>query len=760
MALNKKQAKAIAKAQQIQKKRLANIKKINKKAQAFNKAKKEAQSYGSSGFVEMSKSSSGNVTFKAKNFVKLEGESARVSGISFNKAQQIKQQQSQNQSSQVSSENIQSSSSSVAPSRSKVQSIAPEKSSSLLPSASMSPNINSRQRFFAEKSRNISLAFGRGVNKVKNPVFQERAKEVGQATGFGQISLMALETTAEVSLIKTGKFNPLTDNKLSKRLKLFADQQDKKSKSVQSRNDIGSIKKTALVSLNLGKKYAGEISATLVETPTLFLGITKGYQAGTKITSSLLTKVSNKLTPKLAQKVAVQRGISGVSQVAPLTPFTASEVSKQPTISGKIGAGLAVLSPLILFKGVEKGASLGRRATYSLTREFVPKEKVFSSQVLDKGQTFPTVKSINEAVGKFSKSNQVAHAAPRPLKSKVVSAGEHALKGMEDPGLFVTPKGEASPYFLRTSRSGIPTEIGFGLLPKINKPTLVQVQVAGVKRQPGSILKTPGFAATGKYLESQAGTGFAFITKRSEASFRKLPTGRGGSTSELEAVIPVGTQLKKVKGGRKQYTVYEGEAVRIQEFSITGKKISKQQFSRQSKSINRKYKSFESLIGSRKTKLPITPYSSYKSSSKKGSSSNQSNISHIIGRSSSGKSNKSSGGSSPIRDPLRRVPSGSSITRITRRGGSSSITSSITGGGSGRGGGSSRNGYRSYGSSTPPPPRIPLFIPRKRLRKKKKSKNTLDRVLKYKPSLVAVEGKIKGKRKKNLSGLEIRPISY
>jgi len=33
-------------------------------------------------------------------------------------------------------------------------------------------------------------------------------------------------------------------------------------------------------------------------------------------------------------------------------------------------------------------------------------------------------------------------------------------------------------------------------------------------------------------------------------------------------------------------------------------------------------------------------------------------------------------------------------------------------------------------------------------------------VLKYKPSLVAVEGKIKGKRKKNLSGLEIRPISY
>jgi len=60
-----------------------------------------------------------------------------------------------------------------------------------------------------------------------------------------------------------------------------------------------------------------------------------------------------------------------------------------------------------------------------------------------------------------------------------------------------------------------------------------------------------------------------------------------------------------------------------------------------------------------------------------------------------------------------------------------------------------------------PPARPPFkFKPFKKPQRKPKTKQKLDRVLKYQPSLVAVEGKIRGKKRKDLSGLEVRPLNY
>jgi len=56
--------------------------------------------------------------------------------------------------------------------------------------------------------------------------------------------------------------------------------------------------------------------------------------------------------------------------------------------------------------------------------------------------------------------------------------------------------------------------------------------------------------------------------------------------------------------------------------------------------------------------------------------------------------------------------------------------------------------------------KIPKFKFPKLSRKNSKGSNKLNRVLKYQPSLVAVEGKIRGKKRKDISGLEVRPLNY
>lgn len=182
----------------------------------------------------------------------------------------------------------------------------------------------------------------------------------------------------------------------------------------------------------------------------------------------------------------------------------------------------------------------------------------------------------------------VSTVSPAKLKGTVVS-GKVEKVGLEDSGIYVSPKGEASAYF-----TGLASETTtYSLNPLkgiIGVPTVTEFAVKGVRTYPKEVVLTPGFEHLSAYQQSQVGKGYAYITKRSQVGtgdvprqkfFLSKPTKMSGETVEpgirweagtveKEAVIGEGeafayspkTKVGKLKGF-DFYTEYKGRAVAV-----------------------------------------------------------------------------------------------------------------------------------------------------------------------------------------------------
>lgn len=193
----------------------------------------------------------------------------------------------------------------------------------------------------------------------------------------------------------------------------------------------------------------------------------------------------------------------------------------------------------------------------------------------------------------FKEGVVVTTVSPAKIKGTTVT-GKVEKVGLEDPGLYVTPKGEASPYF-----TGIEAgQTTYSLNPLkgiIGVPTATELTIRGVTTYPKSVVMKPGFAHLQAFQEAKAGQGMAFITKRSQIGTGDIPrqtftlekptvmsgqTVKAGrrveaGTSEIEAVIGVGEEFAytpktffgKVKGF-DTYTIYKGRAVAVREADL------------------------------------------------------------------------------------------------------------------------------------------------------------------------------------------------
>lgn len=281
----------------------------------------------------------------------------------------------------------------------------------------------------------------------------------------------------------------------------------------------------------------------------------------------------------------------------------------------------------VIGKGIGKSVEFTKSQYVKLGAKYVPPEKVFAPEVLEGKVNLPTTKSVTESLQKFNKPIEgdiiVQTSSPAKIAGKVAGAGRKGGVGLEDPGIYVTPKGKGSPYFLRIGEN-VPTEYTFnpveGFKQTFGVPTVTEFKVAGVKTLPRSVVKKPGFESIGKYFENIPETTEAFITKRSEIGTGNIPrqtfvattefelpmkgitvrregqvlklkegeTVKAGDvlveagTSELEAIVPKGTQftyepqtrLGKIKGF-EQYTKFEGKAVAIRKAKIASTQIEK-----------------------------------------------------------------------------------------------------------------------------------------------------------------------------------------
>ena len=224
-------------------------------------------------------------------------------------------------------------------------------------------------------------------------------------------------------------------------------------------------------------------------------------------------------------------------------------------------------APVAEAKVIDKtldAAAAARTAVKLRGKPEVDPEDVFSKQVTEGGETLPKAKSAQEAVEQFQKTDSVSTASPSKIEGDTAGGGRKGSVGLEDPGIYVTPKGEASPYFLRTS--GYAKRKKFTLNPKkiyesakakFQTPTVTELKTTGVVEPSQKALDTPGFSGVRKQQEELVGRGKAQITKRSkigqgEAKRQQFPAEEDFETPVPLTVVRDGKTTKVPKDGKIQ----------------------------------------------------------------------------------------------------------------------------------------------------------------------------------------------------------------
>lgn len=247
--------------------------------------------------------------------------------------------------------------------------------------------------------------------------------------------------------------------------------------------------------------------------------------------------------------------------------FTAA---KNPTPEN-IGIALVSGIPAV---GLGKRFISDIRTTTSST--FVPAEQLFDARVLAGKQTFPTASSIQQSLQFFRDANGFVITTGRnPLGGLQAGVGGGASRaGLQDPGVYVAPLGRGSPYFtgIDSPQGQSGAKFTFDLFTDEGTPTATVFRATAIETIPEEFSSVPGFSGVREFQQSQLGTGKAFITKRSQLGQGDLPRQtftttsgqriRESGTSEIEAVLPPGTQFSDFRKG-KFFTIFRGRPVRI-----------------------------------------------------------------------------------------------------------------------------------------------------------------------------------------------------
>lgn len=213
-----------------------------------------------------------------------------------------------------------------------------------------------------------------------------------------------------------------------------------------------------------------------------------------------------------------------------------------------------------------------------------------------------TSKTVSESLGQFRKGRtpsgdiEVTTVSPDFIKGSKVQAGAKGSAGIEDPGLYVAPKGRANLGFagLQGERGVQSLKFNVPLLSNNAQPTISNIKVADVVRYPREAIVEPGFTSPKqtRFLQEEAlPSGFAVITKRSEVGKggvspqlfeprELIKTDRGlvrkpgsfyreAGTGESEAILPVNTQLGRSDVGLREQ--FRFTVVRPRTFTTYGR---------------------------------------------------------------------------------------------------------------------------------------------------------------------------------------------
>jgi hypothetical protein len=478
-------------------------------------------------------------------------------------------------------------------------------------------------------------------------------------------------------------------------------------------------------------------TSTLLSAGSQFgLGIASSAIGTALFAKEIITKPVQ--TTKALGGVALGFGKKLLSGDLRVSESVAQTIKQEPFFAGGFISG-----ELLTAKGsgavFDSAGKLAKNVYIKTGSEFIKPESVFSPRVLSGKENLPTVKGVDESLNLFKESKGVVQtSSPQKITGTEAGIGKKASTGFEDSGIYVTPKGQGSPYFLGIEAGEKTSK--YTLNPFKTKmfssiPTVTEFKSTGVELIPRSVVAKPGFTAVQDFFETQSGSGKVFITKRSELGqgnlarqFNPETKALEAGTSELEAIVPYKQQFSfstdsfagKVKGF-DSYTTFGGDLVAIRRADLVTNKVSSVVDSSKARIISGSTISKEtsSLSSLQEGVSYKTPFSTRGSSSLLPSSRNTSSLSNITSSKPSpsltssgisGSSTSSSSGMSIIFDPASSVPLSKTSSSSRRSSGRSSGSSGSSGGSiisdpspliSGGSGGSSGGSSKIIFKSTP-----------------------------------------------------------
>jgi hypothetical protein len=212
---------------------------------------------------------------------------------------------------------------------------------------------------------------------------------------------------------------------------------------------------------------------------------------------------------------------------------------------------------------------------------FIKKTQDKATNYLDKNNlkgtdNFPSVKSTKE-LNKFLKNsnNKVVTSSNAKLKGGVVGDSRKSALNLEDPGIYVSPKGKGNKYFLRQATGDNskytfnPKTLWQSIKQDYSIPSVTEFKTKGSVVPPKKALNSKGFQGVSKWQQNKlSNTGKISVTKRGLLGRGEIKrkSKRDKGTSEIEFVIPKGSNFK-VKPTNK-YILVDGKKVLIRKGTL------------------------------------------------------------------------------------------------------------------------------------------------------------------------------------------------
>ncbi len=323
---------------------------------------------------------------------------------------------------------------------------------------------------------------------------------------------------------------------------------------------------------------------------------TEGYKdflEGSKLLGKGALKVGKAITIDTTPTVA--RGLKriykdpGILSTKRMSPYIvggslaavgyASDFVKNPKVRGESAFYIAdFLAPTGLLKGARLTDKAIRSGIIKLGAKEVPATELFAKQLFKEGKLsstgIATTKESSSILSLFEKTKGKVKEYPEylvaqsslqaPLKdSKILTQAEKGMSGLktrlEDPGFWVSPRGEGGTFYFRLAEEGTTPQYKFSLFPeaqKTGKPELLQILGKRAEALPESVLaKDVSFKTVADYQDFLAKTrpSTFIIPKRSEIAIGSRETKsliksidpKVKGSPEIQAVIPQGVFLEE-----------------------------------------------------------------------------------------------------------------------------------------------------------------------------------------------------------------------